>query len=194
MSSSPVEDLARAAHVTGDLVAGVGDDQWGRPTPCTDWTVRDLVNHLVGGHLRFAAALSGEEPPPDAARRADHLGEDPAAAYLASAKTVLAAFRSPGAMERVIAVPIGSVPGSVALHLSLVEALVHGWDLAHATNQQFRADEEVAEQELQFTQAQLSRVPPGHSPFQPPQPVAEDAPAVDRLAGLLGHEVPTATT
>ncbi len=79
----------------------------------------------------------------------------------------------------------------VALHLRLVEALVHGWDLATATGQVVpRYDEALLDQELAFTEAQLSNLPPGRRPFGPPQPVANDAPAIDRLAARLGREVP----
>jgi hypothetical protein len=49
--------------------------------------------------------------------------------------------------------------------------------------------EDVAEQELQFSRGAISQIPPGRTPFGPSQPVPEDAPAIDRLAGLLGRQV-----
>ncbi|HKB30167.1 MAG TPA: maleylpyruvate isomerase N-terminal domain-containing protein [Streptosporangiaceae bacterium] len=75
--AGPADLLARALDATGDLVAGVRDDQWDAPTPCTGWNVRDLVNHVVGGNLAFASLLRGQ--PPSRPRAADHLGGDPAA-------------------------------------------------------------------------------------------------------------------
>jgi hypothetical protein len=64
---------------------------------------------------------------------------------------------------------------------------VHGWDLARATGGQARFAEDVAEQELAFSREMLGAVPTGRTPFRPPRPVAEDAPALDRLAALLGR-------
>lgn len=118
-----------------------------------------------------------------------HWRPAPAAAYRDSADAVLAAFALPGVLERVVAVPFGSVPGIVALHLRIVEVLVHGWDLARATRQPVRFAEDLAEQELEFTRARLGDVPPARSPFGPPQPVADGAPAIDRLAACLGRHV-----
>ena len=81
-----------------------------------------------------------------------------------------------------------TVPAAVALHLRLTELLVHGWDLAIATGQPtVGLPEDVAEQELAFSRHQLTQLPPGRMPFAPPQPVDQDAPAIDRLAALLGR-------
>jgi uncharacterized protein (TIGR03086 family) len=52
--------------------------------------------------------------------------------YRESARALVSAFGQPGVLERVVTVPFGTVPGAVALHLRLAEALVHGWDLARA--------------------------------------------------------------
>jgi uncharacterized protein (TIGR03086 family) len=76
----------------------------------------------------------------------------------------------------------------VALHLRLTELLVHGWDLAHATGQPTTGlPDDLAEQELAFSRVQLERIPPDRSPFAPPQPIDDAAPAIDRLAALLGR-------
>jgi len=188
MPSSPVEQLARSLDDTGQLIEGVRDDQWGQPTPCAEWAVRDLGNHLIAGNHLFARALLGGLPsasPTASEPRPDQW----AAAYRESADALLAAFGSPGVMDRVVTVPFGAIPGVAALHLRLVEALVHGWDLARATGQSPRCDEELAEQALGFTRAKLAEVPPERSPFGPQQPVVEDAPALDRLAACLGRDV-----
>jgi uncharacterized protein (TIGR03086 family) len=198
---SPIDSLARALEHTARLVEGVPDDQWDRPTPCAGWSVRDLVDHLVAGNRLFARALLGEPPSPGSSGSGSgssgsgsagsgSAGSPVAAmAYRESADTLLAAFASPGVLERPVTVPFGTVPGVVALHLRLVEALVHGWDLARATGQRPSGDEAAAEQALAFTRPQLGRVPAERSPFGPPQPVADDAPALDRLAACLGREV-----
>jgi uncharacterized protein (TIGR03086 family) len=206
--ADPDGRLARALEATARLVDGVRDEQWAAPTGCPGWTVRDLIAHLVGGTRGVAAALRGEAPPDGDQPGTDQPGTDqpgtdqpgtdppgtdppgtdPAAALRAAGEQARAAFAAPGALERVVSVPAGVVPGAVALHLRLTELLVHGWDLARATGQPTTGlPEDLAEEELAFSRVQLGRVPPGRSPFGPPQPVADDAPAVDRLAALLGR-------
>ena len=134
MSATPIDELRMSLDATGHLVAGVRAEQWSQPTPCTRWTVRQLVNHLVAGNRLFAGILSGQPLPPPEQRRqsADQLGDDPGTAYRASASDLVAAFGRPGVLQQKFTVPVGPVPGIAALHLRVVEAIVHGWDLAHA--------------------------------------------------------------
>ena len=110
-------------------------------------------------------------------------------AYRDSAAALLDALARPGALDKIVTVPFGTVPGVVALHLRITEILVHGWDLARATGQQTAFADDVAEQELAFSRAKLADIPPGRRPFGPPQPAADDAPAIDRLAACLGRSV-----
>jgi uncharacterized protein (TIGR03086 family) len=112
------------------------------------------------------------------------------AAYRESGEALRAAFARPGVLDEVFAVPAGTLPGAVVLHLRLTELLVHGWDLARATGQSAAGlPADLAEQELAFSRLQLDRMPPGQRPFAASQPVDDDAPAIDRLAALLGRSV-----
>jgi uncharacterized protein (TIGR03086 family) len=184
-----VEQLESVHATMRPVVAAIGSDQWSAPTPCGDWDVRGLLAHVVGGNRVFAAALRGV--PLAEARRAlsgDPLGPDPAAAYRQAAEEIAAALREPGALERPATVPFGTVPGAVALHLRIVEALVHGWDLARATGRTVSYPDDVVEQEIAFSREFLSRVPPGRQPFGQSRPVADDAPPLDRLVALLGRD------
>jgi uncharacterized protein (TIGR03086 family) len=191
MTQDPFQPLATALDGTGRLVAGVPDDRWEAPTPCADWSVRQLVNHVVGGNRLFARVLSGQPLPPveQLGRRAgeDQLGDDPVAAWRGSAEAMLAAFRGPGVLERTHTVPAGTLPGPAVLHLRIVETLVHGWDLARATGQQPAFPDELAEPELAFSRDLLARLPEGREPFGPSRPADDGAPAIDRLAALLGR-------
>jgi uncharacterized protein (TIGR03086 family) len=73
------------------------------------------------------------------------------------------------------------------VHVRTVETLVHGWDLARATSRQMPFPDELADQELTFSRDLLGHLPEGRQPFGPSRPVAADAPAIDRLAALLGR-------
>ncbi|MGH3936463.1 MAG: TIGR03086 family metal-binding protein [Pseudonocardiaceae bacterium] len=180
-----VEQLTRALSAVDHLIVGIRDDQWSAPTPCTDWTVHDLVNHLVGVNLVFAALLRGQTPPE---LGADHLGDNPAGAYRDSGVAAQAAFDQPGVLERTYQGPRGAASGAERLHVRIVDLLAHGWDLARATGQPAELPEELAEQALAFSQTQLATMP-RTGRFGPAQTVADDAPAIDRLVAFLGRPV-----
>lgn len=194
MNPSPsVDQLSRALRVVGDLVTGVRPEQWSAPTPCTDWNVHQLVNHLVAGNLTFASLLSGQAPPE---RGLDHLGDDPAGAYRVSGATLRAAFDQPGILERSFRGLLGTATGEERLQIRLYDLLAHGWDLAQATGQPTVLPEDLAEQGLTFARGQLS-TQPRTGRFGPAQPTADDAPAIDRLVAFLGRSASaddTATT
>lgn len=193
MNPSPsVDKLSRALGVVGDLVTGVRPEQWSAPTPCTDWNVHQLVNHLVAVNLTFAGLLTEKAPPE---RGLDHLGDDPADAYRASGATLQAAFDQPGILERSFRGPMGTATGEERLQIRLYDLLAHGWDLAQATGQPAMLPEDLAEQALTFARVQLS-TQPRTGRFGPAQPTADDAPAIDRLVAFLGRSSAgnTATT
>ena len=98
-------------------------------------------------------------------------------------------FGRPGVLEETFPMPIGTMPGTAVLHLRLTETLVHGWDLARALGRPAPFPDDLAEQALEFSRAALGNLPPGRMPFAPPKPVPDDAPAIDRLAALLGRDV-----
>jgi uncharacterized protein (TIGR03086 family) len=84
---------------------------------------------------------------------------------------------------------MGVVPGMVAVHLRIVEALVHGWDLARATGQPFEVPADLVAGEIAFSKQGLAMLSPDRRPFGDPQPVPDGAPAIDHLAALLGRSV-----
>ncbi len=197
-AADPIGQLSRALGVTAQVIDGLGPNHWDAPTPCADWTVRDLVGHLTGGNWLFVSALRGTDgtagQPGPAASDPDRTGADRADAdralpgeFRASADALLDAFAEPGALERVVTVPFGTVPGQVAVNLRITEALVHGWDLARASGQRPQFPEDVAGPALAFTRATLPAVPAGRSPFGSPQPAPDNAAPIDRLAALLGR-------
>jgi len=192
----------RALDGTARLIDGVGLDQMGLPTPCSDWDVRALLTHLVGGNLRYAALARGEPIRQGPARggnpATDLLGDDPASAYRRSAASVDAAWRDPALLDQMFDLPIGTLPGRAALTLHLVETITHGWDLAKATGQRPAFDPDVVRAATQFVRPVVRAATqfvrpdaPGARPpsaaFAAPVPVADDLPELDRLAASLGR-------
>jgi uncharacterized protein (TIGR03086 family) len=91
---------ARALDATGRIVAGVAADRWHAATPCPARDARGLVNHLAAGNLRAAElAVGGTIDGAGGRLDGDLLGDDPAAAYSASASAAAAVFRRSGALD-----------------------------------------------------------------------------------------------
>ena len=105
---------AAALLHTRRSVAGIGDEQWHLPTPCAEWDVRDLLQHIVSGNLWVPELTAGRtiEAVGDALD-GDVLGNDPLAAYDASAGGAGQAFRAGGAMDAPVAVTASTRPPAV---------------------------------------------------------------------------------
>jgi uncharacterized protein (TIGR03086 family) len=177
----------RAALATAALFDATSPDQCEAPTPCSGWTVRDLLAHLIAGNVKYVEIGRGKEW----ARGAPEvvLDDDPGAMYRRTLDEMLEAWEQPGVLDRETALPVGRGPAESALYLHLGESLVHGWDLARATRQQPPWDAEVAEASLaQFRSWLPSQGTPG-TPFSDARPLADDAAAIDRLAAFLGRDV-----
>ena len=185
-NSSPLDQLDRWLASVGELISSIRPEQWAAPTPCTDWTVRELVSHLVGMNRVFAALLADEPPP----RRggAGAAEEDLVRAYRESAAALLAAFSQPGALDRSYRGPLGAATGAERLQIRLYDLLAHGWDLARATGQPAQLPDDAAEHALAFARVQIvDSTRPGR--FGPVQVVSPEAPAIDRLVAFLGRRV-----
>src|SRR3982751_6857445 len=123
---SELPDLhERALAATGRIVAGISSDQLGLGTPCEDYDVRALLNHVISGNRWVSPLVEGKtiEEVGDALD-GDQVGNDPAAAYDASAKEAGAAFQQPGAMERPVAVSYGPVPGEIYAGPRFMDVLI----------------------------------------------------------------------
>lgn len=141
--SEVAELYRRGIDSFGARVHAVKDDQWHLPTPCTNWDVRALVDHLVY-EMRWAAPLFEGATIEEVGDRfeGDLLGDDPKGAWDDAAEQAAAAGQGAGVMGRLVHLSFGDVPGSeyaMQLHADL---LVHGWDLARATGDDERLDPE----------------------------------------------------
>jgi uncharacterized protein (TIGR03086 family) len=126
----------RAADSFGDFVRGVRDDQWSGSTPCTQWDVRALVNHLVY-EMRWAVPLFQGSTIADVGDRfeGDLLGDDPVGAWDDAGAAAVSVVAEPGAMRRTVHLSFGDVPGEEYAWQLFADLTVHGWDLARATGQ-----------------------------------------------------------
>lgn len=184
-----IDILERALGATGDVVHGITPDQHAAPTPCGEWTVRDVLNHLVGGVGSYAKAAAGEpvgnfNP---LAKAPELVGDDPAAAYDDVARRCAEAWRGRGGVEGEMKLwgPRPS-PALFVWQIAVGDVLIHGWDLATATGQDYRIDDGVPAALLDLYRGTLTDEFRGTA-FKPAVPVSDDAPALDRLVAFSGR-------
>ncbi len=183
---SIVELHDRALEKTAAIVASVDATQFGRPTPCPDFDVRALLNHIIGGNYRFALMAAGEagEARPSTG---DYVHDDALGPYRESAAALSAAWRDPARLEQTVHLPFGDFPGVFALGIHTVEAVVHGWDLAKATGQPTEIDPDLCAAAWQTSKdIDDSFRGPGR-PFGPAVTVPPGASDTDVLVAWLGR-------
>ena len=143
----PVELLVVANDEFARRLRLVGPDDWRRPTPCSEWDVRALVNHVVGANRRYQLLLRGAPSEQvEATRTVDHLGEDALASFVATADGVVACFHEDGSLERSAHHATGNRTGRELLSMRVLDAAIHAWDLARAIG----ADETLCDDVVAF--------------------------------------------
>ncbi|MBJ6640489.1 TIGR03086 family protein [Streptomyces sp. DHE7-1] len=187
--TDPRPYYVRATEQAAALIKTVRPEDLARPTPCSEFDVRGLLGHVVGGTRRIAVVGEG----------GDGLAVDPstdgvaddgwAAAYDEVRVRVLGAWESDERMVATVRVPWGEVPGHAALSGYVMEIVTHTWDLAEALGHPWELDPELAE----FSLANARRVLPDSRPRDAATPFAartgapEGAGTYERLAAWLGR-------
>jgi uncharacterized protein (TIGR03086 family) len=182
------ETLERAFASTRQVLGNVKPDQLSDPSPCRSWTVREVINHVIGGTFWFAASMNDGKSP--AIPESDFTLGDMGATYDDGIRQAVAAFGAPGAMEKIVELPFGTFPGAFFIQLATTDAFTHGWDLAQATGQSTDLDPEVATQLLEGARAFIQpalRGEDGTAPFGREQQPPANATAADKLAAFLGR-------
>ncbi len=174
--------LERALDQTDCVIGGIKSEQMQRPTPCAGWDVAKLLEHTLEGPTWFIDAVGGQQPEVPASA-------DAAARFRARAAALLDLARRPGRLERFYATPWGGFTGAQLAEFTLVEVVIHAWDLARATDQAASLDPTLAEAALPLAPA----IAPPESRGKPEMfavevPIGADAPPYDRLAAFLGRQ------
>lgn len=181
-------DLTESCRRTADVLNTITDDQLDAPTPCAGMSVRNLVAHIGGLSLAFAAAAGKDfgpltDTPPD-----DSAPLDPGwrTDYPDNLAALADAWKNPQAWTGMTRVGSIDLPGEVGGLIALAEVVIHGWDAARATGQRYDVDPAVVESCL----AHLAQFDTSGTDglFGPAVPVADDAPAMDRIVGLSGRD------
>ena len=188
-----VPDLAPAARRMAGLLANVHDSQLTAPTPCADYTLGTLLDHvdaLTKAFVRVAQKDFPEgrtrPPAPDASR----LPPDWRDRIPEQLDALAAAWRAPSAWEGMTWAGGVDLPGEVAGSVALDELVVHGWDIARATGQPYTAGKDEVATCLAFVgpTAEQSGGEGVEGLFGPAVDVPADAPPLDRLIAMTGRD------
>jgi uncharacterized protein (TIGR03086 family) len=178
----------QAISTARGVLKTVSKEQLGEPTPCAQWKISDLVNHMVGGQYWFATLARGEALPDG---EVDFSSTDFVSAFDEGAEQSLAAFHADGVMERMLTLPFGEMPGSAFLGLATTDTFTHSWDLSRATGQNTDLVPELAATLLIGARKSIPdafRNEAGN-PFGFEQTPPAGASNADQLAAFLGRKV-----
>ena len=171
-----------------ELVSGVDAGQWSAPTPCTDWNVRALVNHVVGEERWTVPLLEGSTiQKVGDSLDGDLLGSSAKDAAEAAGAAAVAAFAVPGASTRTVHLSFGDTPAEEYAWQLFADHLVHGWDLAAATGDDRSLDGELVDACATWF-ADREELYRGGGAIGPRVDVGPDASPQDRLLASFGRD------
>jgi uncharacterized protein (TIGR03086 family) len=186
LEGGPAEPLmlfAQLGPVLGDVIAGIRPEQLDLATPCSEFTVRGVLEHLIGGATMFAAAYRGEI----AADPGDIV--DPIAGIRAALGDLADSIAAPGALDRTIRAPFGEVDGESFARFLVLDGLVHGWDMATATGQPYDPPEPLVAAANGFAHQALDPLRDGQTFAAAVEPASGASP-IEELAAYTGRTNP----
>ena len=192
-SSMSIVDLGPGAQQLANLIARVGDDELGKPTPCPSYTLGDLIEHVGGLALAFTAAANKDSgryvegaPSGDASR----LGEDWRVRISRDLAALAEAWRKPAAWAGTTRIAGMDAPAGMVGLTAADELVVHGWDVARATGQPYACEPELLAAAQSFlAQFASPDAPAGPDvPFGPSRQLPVGAPELDRVVALAGRD------
>ena len=190
---NPVTLLERTTACTKAVLAGVRQSQLDDPTPCAEWSVHGLINHLIGG-LEFTAGCIAGNPPNIRPSEAESSQLDErdvgnlAAAYNDRLARLLDLAAAPGALEQTASTPFGEMAVGQIFVGTVMDQLVHCWDLAKATGQDTTLDADLVAFALPALQSGFADMGRQAGFVGPAIAVADDAGLQDQMIAYMGRQ------
>lgn len=189
MPDTLLERHAEALRLFGERVRDIADTQWDAPTPCTEWSVRDLVNHVAAEQLWIPPLVSEGRTVEEVgdAFSGDVLGADPVEVWDRASAAAHAAFEAPGALDRTVRLSYGPALGSAYCSELTADCVVHTWDLCRAIG----VDDRLPDGLVEFSLKEVMPYADGLAAsgmYAEPLVVPPGANAQTRLLGLVGRE------
>jgi uncharacterized protein (TIGR03086 family) len=180
------EQLAIIIPKLREIGARIQPSQLDAPTPCKDFTVAGVLEHMTGLASGFAPMFRGEEPPSGNPEPDDNTEM---ARFDSAMEELLDAVQSPGALDRTIQTPGGDMPGAVFARLVAFDGLVHGWDLATSTGQPWDLDDELVADVDGFARQAITDEMRDGDAFATEQQPTDNATPVQRLVAFSGRTI-----
>ena len=178
------EQLATIIPMLRSVGGGIEPAMFDNSTPCAEFAVAAVLDHMTGLASTFAPAFRGETPDDDTASAP----VPRLVAFDHAMSELLAAVGSDGALDRVIATPGGPMAGADFARMVALDGMLHGWDLATATGQAWEPPSELLAEVDGFARSALSAESRGEN-FGPERAAADGATAIERLAAFSGRIV-----
>lgn len=187
MDNDSSKILIRAVEQTGRIISGMGVGQLSLSTPCKEWNVRDVVNHLISSLHMFSQAAMGAKFNLEEFG-IDRVKYDAAVSYGQEAAKLKIALGRAGVLDQEWQLAFGETPGWLAVDIAIIEFVGHGWDIARATNTKVQLDPELADVALANARELTSQFGRQEGVFAPELPAPEGADAYQRLAAFIGRD------
>jgi uncharacterized protein (TIGR03086 family) len=183
----PTEQLAYILPTLSATVDRIQTMQMNDATPCSEFTVHDVLNHMIVLGGTFTYWFRGDEAPE--LKEPAVYGSVPAAEFREVMDDLLAAVNSPGAMDRIMSTPMGEMPGSTFARLVAFDGLIHGWDLASSTEQTFEVPPQVVASVDEFARNALTHEMRDGDTFKDETAAPDDASQFERLVAFSGRSL-----
>ena len=186
----PIEQLSYILPTCSTVVDRIHAMQLDDPTPCAKFSVRQILEHMMIPAATFTYMFQGQDPPELTLPEFD--GRVPAPEFRELMDDLLGAVMSPGALERTIESPFGTMDGDTFARLVAFDGLVHSWDLATATGQHLALPPAVVDAVSSFAREALTDDMRDGDTFKQPTNVDAAVGAIEQLAAFSGRKVPVA--
>ena len=182
---NPVELFEKATSGINKIISGIKQDQIGAQTPCSEWKVKDLIEHLIGGASHLNASMGGgSSDSPSSESDVAKL----AANFTSVVSEVLQKASDPAALEAQVGTPAGEMSAGQFIGILSLDNLVHTWDLAKATGQGTALDPALTEACYGMFVPGLIDMARPHGAFGPAVSVPDNASTQDKLLGYTGRQ------
>jgi len=183
-----IEVLTRSHEYLREVVAVVPEAAWGAPTPCSEWTVRQVLNHARIDQQAYGLFLTGGLPDSDPFRPADALDADPVAELDKVLCMVADGYQQLPADADQVPTPLGPMPLPLAAAAAAMDAAVHAWDIAVATGQDRPLVPDLAEGIWPLAERLVDHLRDNYRAFAPAHPAPEGSDRAEALLAFLGRD------
>jgi uncharacterized protein (TIGR03086 family) len=183
-----LEVLVGAHDYLREVVAAVPGTAWGAPTPCTEWTARQVLNHARIDQQGYGLAITGGRPDSDPFAPADALAADPSAELDEVLRMVSDTYAGLPAGADEVPTPLGPLPPRLAAAAAAMDAAVHAWDIAVATGQDAPLTEELAEGIWPLAERLVDHLRDSYRVFAPARKTPDGSGRADALLAFLGRD------